>query len=686
MTTVEARVVNPVNNPTTVEPVDVADAGMVEAALQREEEKMVVDEEIESCEAEDFDDKMLTVALVKSVVDSGNIKHESKDNIKVEDRLRRKRRHPGDGSPLGYQIVKSAPETSALHKLSPVPDPMRNPLMSGSRQPILGGAGVVALDGTNIKQEDPTEMHSESIRIKEEPPGTAANETQAGAAIATPKQPPPIAPALPSTGATHQHLPIAALPAAAPDIKSETVVVQPAQAVAARPIAPLKAKPALVAPKPDTKRGSTTKTTKKPSSRKGSSKCQKAKKVTLKVPPNATTISKDGLTPTSGAVPNPLSSTPAELPILPKTVAFKQELVPQENQPSVPCPLPAPVPCPLGPGTPTPAHEEHVSNVSIALPLKRGRIFSVDLDRDTNRAFLLVSIALEDLSSHDHFAASTFDFTDMVSDYADADRSDNADMSDPTGSQPSDLAIFQRERAFSFEVFNFSSDDLLPPPPPHAGNSTTSELPAPSVLPAPAMPTPVLAAPAPALPALAPEPEVAPVLARPRGDSIIFDPVSFQEGGIHEKNALLKVQATDLDGPPQGLLADSKLAAPQLEPDQHTPHPNTPNPLPMYTTVEQTPPVAPGSSSEIATLPSALSNNAANASSPATFQMELLNKDGRIGIYLPEARRQRIARFHAKRKMRIWRKRIKYDCRKKLADSRPRIKGRFVKRSDMDDE
>mmetsp|Transcript_27318 Transcript_27318/g.36576 ORF Transcript_27318/g.36576 Transcript_27318/m.36576 type:complete len:108 (-) Transcript_27318:846-1169(-) len=84
--------------------------------------------------------------------------------------------------------------------------------------------------------------------------------------------------------------------------------------------------------------------------------------------------------------------------------------------------------------------------------------------------------------------------------------------------------------------------------------------------------------------------------------------------------------------------------------------------------------------------------NTASASSATvdhsvtTCPLDLVNKDGRIGIYRPEARKARIAKFHSKRKMRIWRKRIKYDCRKKLADSRPRIKGRFVKRSDEDDE
>jgi len=80
-------------------------------------------------------------------------------------------------------------------------------------------------------------------------------------------------------------------------------------------------------------------------------------------------------------------------------------------------------------------------------------------------------------------------------------------------------------------------------------------------------------------------------------------------------------------------------------------------------------------------LPSTLSGTVSHTTCP----MELLNKGGRIGIYLPVARQERIAKFHSKRKMRIWRKRIKYDCRKKLADSRPRIKGRFVKSLEQDD-
>ena len=61
-----------------------------------------------------------------------------------------------------------------------------------------------------------------------------------------------------------------------------------------------------------------------------------------------------------------------------------------------------------------------------------------------------------------------------------------------------------------------------------------------------------------------------------------------------------------------------------------------------------------------------------------SFPMELANKGGRIGIYLPDERKARIARFHAKRSTRVFRRRVTYDSRKKYADSRPRVKGRFV--------
>ena len=55
---------------------------------------------------------------------------------------------------------------------------------------------------------------------------------------------------------------------------------------------------------------------------------------------------------------------------------------------------------------------------------------------------------------------------------------------------------------------------------------------------------------------------------------------------------------------------------------------------------------------------------------------------GWVGAYSPEARKRRIARFHAKRKRRVWKKSVQYDVRKNFADTRLRVKGRFVKKED----
>ena len=280
------------------------------------------------------------------------------------------------------------------------------------------------------------------------------------------------------------------------------------------------------------------------------------------------------------------------------------------------------------------------------------------------------------------------------------------------------------------------------------------------------------------------------ITGRPRGDSIIFDPISFSDGGIHEESALMRTtkECISMDdkveieimNSPGFVEAPASCHKPMLTLQQrslpvlqssippksrlHVPSPlirsnsAVPSPLvhsnmkaqPVPVPIPVPPSIASSSTGIIsgnrhrmpakasslvrpqlplkstastlagASMPTMSSHDsgssgtsddniinmphgsaaAAAMAAPSVIPsslngtptshtacpMELLNKGGRIGIYLPEARKARIAKFHSKRKMRIWRKRIKYDCRKKLADSRPRIKGRFVKRSDMDDE
>jgi len=54
----------------------------------------------------------------------------------------------------------------------------------------------------------------------------------------------------------------------------------------------------------------------------------------------------------------------------------------------------------------------------------------------------------------------------------------------------------------------------------------------------------------------------------------------------------------------------------------------------------------------------------------------------RIGKYTLDERRLRILRYRQKRNERNFDRKIKYACRKTLADSRPRVRGRFAKNDD----
>ncbi|CAD6229213.1 unnamed protein product [Miscanthus lutarioriparius] len=58
----------------------------------------------------------------------------------------------------------------------------------------------------------------------------------------------------------------------------------------------------------------------------------------------------------------------------------------------------------------------------------------------------------------------------------------------------------------------------------------------------------------------------------------------------------------------------------------------------------------------------------------------------KVGRYSAEERKERIERYRVKRHQRNFNKKITYACRKTLADSRPRVKGRFARNGETDAE
>eukprot|EP00534_Pseudo-nitzschia_fraudulenta_P012997 CAMPEP_0201218372 /NCGR_PEP_ID=MMETSP0851-20130426/190543_1 /ASSEMBLY_ACC=CAM_ASM_000631 /TAXON_ID=183588 /ORGANISM="Pseudo-nitzschia fraudulenta, Strain WWA7" /LENGTH=629 /DNA_ID=CAMNT_0047508053 /DNA_START=33 /DNA_END=1919 /DNA_ORIENTATION=+ len=595
----------------------------------------VVDEEIDSCEGEDYDEKMFQVALVNSVMDTrsrnGVSLQQAPGEMSPRSRARfalRKRRRPGEESTVAApnHTATSVAGNSIKIEAGTAPNVLDIPNDPLNELQHVQDNGVSSISTPPIQLSAPTPLPIKPEPTQQQPVTTMKHNTikqenievvtrglsQPGIILKPPRSAPAVLQgiAAPSSKPTRMHITQAA------SIKSDGIGIFMSSS-----------------------------TGKKKAPRK-----RKAK------PPKATAKTKVAER-LSIPVPNPLlaNTSPMHQSMNHSVLRGRQDMIVTST--SVPCPLPVPSPLDvvevkapnkiskayIPPFDPTKLTKVSENSATDVPSQTRTRVFSVDLD------------------------PSTFDFSDLSS-------ITGGNVDNNKASADSDLPIFQgRDRAFSFEVFNFAGgDDLLPNP-----VSSSSMLQAPS---------------------LAPVNVEAPTR-RPRGDSIIFDPASFQDGGIHEKNALEKARLKDLPpmDPPQQMVqrhvterrspvpsgggitgtfstSQSSNPLPLLLP----PGPSLNHATPMVrgqsrvihpahnnsviTTGSKSRSVGTSASGsrnrnsvQIATLPSSLSaGSASNAQSPPTFQMELLNKDGRIGIYLPEARRLRIARFHAKRKMRIW--------------------------------
>lgn len=72
------------------------------------------------------------------------------------------------------------------------------------------------------------------------------------------------------------------------------------------------------------------------------------------------------------------------------------------------------------------------------------------------------------------------------------------------------------------------------------------------------------------------------------------------------------------------------------------------------------------------------------SSSPLVNENSIIESMNRANPYSPEEKKERIERYRSKRNLRNFNKKIKYECRKTLADSRPRIRGRFARNDEME--
>ncbi|CAA0835124.1 CCT motif family protein [Striga hermonthica] len=77
-------------------------------------------------------------------------------------------------------------------------------------------------------------------------------------------------------------------------------------------------------------------------------------------------------------------------------------------------------------------------------------------------------------------------------------------------------------------------------------------------------------------------------------------------------------------------------------------------------------------------------NMGQRSNGPLATESSIIESMSRASPYSPEEKKERIERYRSKRNLRNFNKKIKYECRKTLADSRPRIRGRFARNDETE--
>ena len=361
MTTVEARVVDPVQSHASVNAVNVSETQLVDAALKHEQKKMLEDEEIDSCEGEDLEEQMINVALMNSVAESVSTQPPPLE-IVTRYGLRKRPRpgNPCDGENTIEIDMKNPPSivTSGIPRatitngrlsfVTPLGDAVGD---SGGRHSIPRGDAAVP----RLKRE-PLPVVVPSLQTISSTP-TAGVPTQ-GRQRSVQQ---PIAPNVKVEDDHGEGLPTPQVPPLLNSVSPQKKAPSPSK-TRSKPIGSKAKKASLIKAKVGRQVSKT--------------KCSQIAVSELRTAP---------LELTSGAVPNPLSQSTPPAPA--RSVKTAMKSAPKVlNQPfgqasGVPCPLPDSVPCPLQSQPSESQVEKRVTIADPPVPITRGRIFSVDLDR-----------------------------------------------------------------------------------------------------------------------------------------------------------------------------------------------------------------------------------------------------------------------------------------------------------------